>query len=131
MGRYQVIMRVQMVRTLISQLHDEQHNQSSRFGDVVQLMDSVAKSAEEDNLTAYTVLCRKVAERLSAVGRMTIPPSSLLFRISDWAATSELYLRRDKSRQFARMLVFQLNDPIWGISISHDDQVALIDQLLH
>jgi hypothetical protein len=129
MNRFQVIIRLQRVRALINEPADQHSSPRSQLEAISKGLQWVAEAAVEQDLTAYVYVCRKVIERLNDLVEHGEIPPLLIARIDDWAAMSELYIRRPQFRQFGRMVVLQLNDPLWGPVINHHDQVGLIEEL--
>jgi hypothetical protein len=124
----QVISCLQTVRTLVSEaLHHELHLQRA-WPEILVSLQWVTEGAAKAGFAGFVPICRIVSGRLNAIPRRDIK-APLLAHVGDWAAVSELYIRRPKFRQFSAMVVGQLEGPLWGIQIDDIERLRLINQL--
>ena len=130
MHSHQAIIRLQMLQAIIVEIHSLRPPQRHPLRAIIPTLRLVAEAADENELTGYALVCHRVVEKLETRVESRGTPLGLLSRIAAWAAASELYLRRTQCRQFARMVVLQFNDPLWGFSIDHSEQVLWIDALV-
>ncbi len=128
---YQIIVRLQVVRGWIYELsYRDLARETAALEELSTGIQSVANAARESGLRGYAEVCREIQSRFESALRRGGFPEAALELIDDWAASSELYLRRPHSHAFARALVMRLTEPRWGIPIDDLDQARLIDELL-
>jgi hypothetical protein len=131
-SHFQIVIRLQMVR---AQVHDRLHrgltgeHKNIDIDGILMGIQGVAVAAREAGLAAFTSVCLHVCERIEPslrIGYITRPTLAL---VAEWAANAELYLRRPRYAEFAKALVFQLNDPQWGSSLDPTEQAKLLHDL--
>ena len=113
MHRFQVIIRLQMVRVLVAEALDQRAFRRNRLQGIVAIR-SVGEAAAEQHFWGYAVACGKVTERLNRFVELGNCPPSLLVRVSDWAAISELHIRRPNCPWFGGVLQMQLDESFSG-----------------
>jgi hypothetical protein len=98
--------------------------------DILTGMQGVADAAREAGLSGFTSVCLHVCERIEPFRRAGSMPKATLGLVAEWAANSELYLRRPQYAEFARALVLQLNDSLWGSRLNREEQNSLMRAML-
>ncbi len=127
---YQIIVRLQVVRGWIYELsYRDLAREIAALEELLTAIQSVASAARESGLGGYAKVSLEVQSRFESALRRGGLSEITLDLVDDWAASSELYLRRPHSGGFARALVMQLNEPLWGTAIGMIDEAKLIDEL--
>ena len=128
-GRFQLVMRLQLLRASLTDGHNHGLSQRQLLNGLMQNIRSVTVVAADFGLAGYWRMCREVIRRLEAMMKRGAVPPRLFALVVDWAASSELYIRRPKFRPFAQLLVRQLDDPLWNELIGEVDQSEMIHDL--
>ncbi len=127
---YQIIVRLQVVRGSIYELsYRDLARETAALEELLTRIQSVVNAARESGLRGYAEVCGEIQSRFESALRRGHLSEVTLGLVDDWAASSELYLRRPHSGAFARTLVMQLNEPLWGAAIGAIDEARLIDEL--
>jgi hypothetical protein len=132
-SRFQMVIRLQLVR---AHVHDCLRRGASsepgraEINEMLTGIQGVAVAAREAGLGGFTSVCLKVCERIEAFHRTGSMPRATLGLVAEWAANSELYLRRPQFAEFARALVLQLNDGLWGSRLNREEQDSLMHAML-
>lgn len=128
-SRFQMVIRLQLVR---AHVHDCLRRGSSWQPDGAEITEilagiqGVAIAAREAGLSGFTSVCLHVCGRVEPFQRAGSMPQATLGLIAEWAANSELYLRRPQYAEFAKALVVQLNDRLWGSRLDREEQDSLV-----
>jgi hypothetical protein len=132
-SRFQMVIRLQLVR---AQVHDCLRRGAACEPSAAEIRElstgiqGVALAAREAGLSGFTSVCLHVCERIEPFQRNGSMPRATLALVAEWAANSELYLRRPLYTEFARALVFQLNDSLWGSRMTREEQNNLMRMML-
>lgn len=128
-SRFQMVIRLQLVR---AQVHEGLRRGSSwepgrtEITELLTGIQGVAAAAREAGLSGFTSVCLHVCGRIEPFQQTGSMPRATLGLIAEWAANSELYLRRPQHAEFAKALVLQLNDRLWGSRLDREEQNSLI-----
>jgi len=128
-----MVIRLQLVR---AHVHDCLRRSASsepgraEISEMLTGIQGVAVAAREAGLGGFTSVCLTVCERIEAFQRTGSMPRATLGLVAEWAANSELYLRRPQYAEFARALVLQLNDRLWGSRLNREEQESLMHAML-
>ena len=128
-----MVIRLQLVR---AHVHDCLRRSASsepgraEINEMLTGIQGVAVAARAAELGGFTSVCLKVCERIEAFQRTGSMPRATLRLVAEWAANSELYLRRPQYAEFARALVLQLNDSLWGSRLNREEQDSLMHAML-
>jgi hypothetical protein len=132
-SRFQMVIRLQLVR---AHVHDCLRRGSSwepgtaEITEILSGIQGVAIAAREAGLGGFTSVCLHVCERIEPFQRTGSMPRATLGLVAEWAANSELYLRRPQYTEFAKALVLQLNDRLWGSRLDREEQNSLMRAML-
>jgi hypothetical protein len=132
-SRFQMVIRLQLVR---AHVHDCLRRGSSwepgkaEIAELLTGIQGVAVAAREAALSGFTSVCLHVCERIEPFQRSGTMQRAMLGLVAEWAANSELYLRRPRHAEFARALVVQLSDRSWGAQLSREEQNNLMRAML-
>lgn len=132
-SRFQMVIRLQLVR---AQVHDclrrgdSWEPKRAEITNILIGIQGVAAAAREAGLSGFTSVCLHVCERIEPFQRNGSMPRSMLGLVAEWAANSELYLRRPQFAEFARALVLQLDDSLWGSRLDREEQRSLMRTML-
>jgi hypothetical protein len=132
-SRFQMVIRLQLVRAYV---HDclrrgsAWEPGSAEIAEILTGIQGVAIAAREAGLSGFTSVCLHVCERIEPFQRAGSMSRATLGLVAEWAANSELYLRRPQHAEFARALVLQLNDRLWGSRLDHEEQNRMMRAML-
>ena len=129
---FQLYIRLQLVRRLVHEWPARESAGQPGIAGVEEMLSgiqAVASAARDAGLCGLTSACLHVCERVEPWLRCGRIPRATLNMLAEWAANSELYLRRPHSREFATALAMQLNDSRWGLGtglVERDDLVRTL-----
>jgi hypothetical protein len=132
-SRFQIVIRLQLVRAHVHDCLRRGASWEPRRAEIKEILtgiQGVAVAAREAGLSGFTSVCLHVCERIEPFQRSGSMPRATLGLVAEWAANSELYLRRPQYTEFARALVLQLNDGLWGSRLNREEQNSLIRAML-
>ena len=132
-SRFQMVIRLQLVRAVVHDCLRRGDSWEPGRAEIAELLtgiQGVAVAAREAGLSGFTSVCLHVCERIEPFQRAGNMPRATLGLVAEWAANSELYLRRPQHAEFARTLVLQLNDKPWGSQLSREEQNSLMRAML-
>jgi hypothetical protein len=132
-SRFQMVIRLQLVR---AHVHDCLRRSPSwapgraEIEEILTGIQGVAVAARDAGLEGFKLVCLHVCGRIEPFERTGAMPRATLGLVAEWAANSELYLRRPQHAEFARALVSQLNDSQWGSRLNREEQNSLMGAML-
>jgi hypothetical protein len=128
-SRFQMVIRLQLVRAHVHDClrrGDSWEPGRAEINELLTGIQGVAVAAREAGLSGFASVCQHVCERIEPFARTGTMPRATLGLVAEWAANSELYLRRPRHAEFAKALVLQLNDRLWRSQLSREEQNSLI-----
>jgi hypothetical protein len=132
-NHFQIVMRLQLVRRLVNEASDRGIPPNLRRGEaeeILRAIQSVANVAGGVGLHGFASVGLSVCQRIEPLVRNGDLPLMTLQLLGEWAANSELYLRRPRRREFATAVLKQLNDLQWHRPLDSVELASLLHGML-
>lgn len=132
-AQFQVVMRLQAIRRLVSEWRQDRDLYSigndNPTQELIWVIQGAAAAARSAGLVGFASVCWHVCERVTLSPEPGAMPTRLRGLLLNWSAYSELYVRRPWHAQFAMAVVEQLNNRSWGAPLHELEQAELLSAM--